>query len=489
MTSDPTEARTEGPTPFEFVCQSYLPPERVGPNVFDPHPLQVGAINRRALCPNAGLWLDMGTGKTFVATWLALFHLLTKGYPGVVIMPPVLIAQWARWLRSLRPQPGAAPITVTEYRGTPAQRAQLSLHATFVLVGIQIFKRDYQKFVAAFSGRGFTLIVDEATTIANINTDNHEKVFDFSVGLPQIMLTGTPADPPSNAYALLKFSAPGSYRNLKHFRNTHIDEVDLYKKVLAWKGLDDLAEKMKVNSERILFSDMYRADQEPLLSQVEYDLEPDHHRLYKKLADEQLLLLPDGGKIDATTVQRLTHALGQIIVNQGHFSGNAADEASIFDYLDLKLEGLGSGKLVVYAHYQMTVQRVVERYAKLGAVGYNGAVTDRQKEKNKQRFIEDPNCRVFVLQYASGGLGLDGLQWVCNHGVMIEPCRQAYVFRQSIARLKRGGQKYRVMIDIMTAKKTLQVRAFKDLLNNDDVACRIIPNKTELRKLIYGEQG
>jgi SNF2 family DNA or RNA helicase len=465
-------------TPLDFVLERVRLPahiERV-------HPLQAQAINDLAPLQGMGGWLDMGTGKTLVATVIGLFLNMTQGRQTIVIMPPVLIGQWMRWLLSLTPAP-----SVTDYRGTPTQRAKKNLDAQFILVGLQIFRKDHERFVRHFQGRPKLLVVDEATMIAWIGSTAHERVFDFSIGDPALLLTGTPMNKVTDAYGLIKFTAPGTYRNYKQFDSLHIEDKDFFDRPKSFCNLDILKDNLAKNSFRILYSDMYSDIEEPLMVPIEYDLEPAHYRLYTELAENELLKLPDGGKIEATTANKLRHALGQIIVNWGHFAGDPAKESAPIELVKEKLEELGGKKLVIFADYKLTVRCLVEKLAEHGAVAINSEVSDTQKERNIQRFINDPTCRVIVIQFISGGKGLDGLQHVCHHCLFIEPCQQPRDFWQAVARLKRTGQKNRVMVMLPIANKTVQRRGFKNLLENDTLVNQVVRNKSELRALIYGD--
>ena len=138
---------------------------------------------------------------------------------------------------------------------------------------------------------------------------------------------------------------------------------------------------MAVNSKRVLLADVY--DQMPKISYipVNYDLDPKHLKLYRKLAKEELLRLPDGGKIDATQATRLVHALGQIVINWGHFAGDPDLESETIDLIKEKLDELGNGKLLVFAHYRMTVAHLAEKLAKYGVVTVNSEVTPKQKAR------------------------------------------------------------------------------------------------------------
>lgn len=463
-------------TPFEKVLQHYTFPPYIVPK-----PLQIETINELAPLPNSGEWLDMGTGKTFCSTACSLFHKIEYGHQTIVVMPPVLVPQWAKWLRSITPA-----LRVTEYVGTPTQRAKLSLDADFVLVGVQIFKRDIERFTRHFAGRPKTVTVDEATIICNIGSANHQTVYDFSIGNHQILLSGTPANNPMDAYGLIKFTAPGTYRNKKQFENIHVESRDFYDRPNKFKELDLLYANLARNSKRILYEDMYKDIEQPLYSPIDYDLDPAHYKLYRRLAEEELLKLPDGGKIDGTTANKLRHALGQIVVNWEHFSGVSGNVSNAIHLVEEKLEELGTGKLVVFADYKLTVRACMKHLKKYGVVSVNSEVSNTEKQDNIARFINDPKCRVIVIQFKSGGYGLDGLQHVCNHMLFLEPCLQPRDFHQCVARLKRTGQTKRVMVMMAIARGTTQPRGFKILLENDTLVNQVIRTAGELREMIYG---
>lgn len=464
-------------TPFETVLQYYKFPDRIVPK-----PLQIEAINYHCEHNNTGGFHEMATGKTFIATAVALYRKITEGGTIVIIMPPVLLRQWGRWLAEITPA-----LTVTEYRGTQAQRAALDLDVDFVLVGVQIFKKEFKRFTDHFYGKPYMTIVDEAAPmLGNIESDQHKKVYEFSVMRPVMPMTGTPMNTPMDAYGILKFSAPGTYRNINHFHNEHVESVDWFKKPTKFMNLDRLRANMTINSRRILFRDLYPNMGKPLYDPTYYDLAPAHYKLYRKLAEEELLKLPDGGKVDGTSANRLLHALGQIVCNWGHFSGVPSDVAASIEMIEQKLSELGDRKLLVFAHYKMTVAFLKDRLKKYGVVTINSEVSDKKKDANLRKFINEPSCRVMVAQFISAGMGLDGMQYCCNTVFIAEPCQQPRVFHQAVARLDRPGQTERVHVMMGIANGTTQVRAFRTLLENDNLVNQVIRNAIDLRHAIYG---
>ncbi len=461
-------------TPAEIALSHYTLP-------FTLKPFQVEVVNDLGPLDEQGHYLEMSCGKSAVSTVVALFRKVYYEERCLIIMPPILLKQGESWLKTIKPG-----VSVVKYAGTPSERGALNLDADFVLVGIQIFKKEYDKFHDFYLDKKVMVIVDEATMISNIGSDNHEKVYDFCLGRARLMLTGTPMNNPEDAYGLLKFVAPGLYRNKTHFMRMHSFSTDYFGHTTEWGRLDLLRDNMAVNSKRVLLADVYDQMPQVTYTPLNYDLDPKHLKLYRKLAEEELLKLPDGGKIDATQATKLVHALGQIIANWGHFAGDPSLESETVTLVKEILAELGDGKLLVFAHYRMTVSLLAEKLAKYGVVTVNSEVTHKQKEKNLEKFMTDPKCRIMIAQVKSAGYGLDGLQFCCNNVLYAEPCSSPRDFGQSVARLVRMGQTKPVQVYMAIASGTLQARSFENLLKKDEVVNQVIRNVGDLRTMIFG---
>ena len=120
-------------TPTEIALSHYTLP-------FELKPFQIEVIDDLGPLTEQGHYLEMSCGKTACATTAALFRKLYYQERCVVIMPPILLKQWEAWLKSIKPSP-----SVVKYAGTPSERKAMSLDADFVLVGVQIFKKEFFK--------------------------------------------------------------------------------------------------------------------------------------------------------------------------------------------------------------------------------------------------------------------------------------------------------------------------------------------------------
>lgn len=458
--------------PYDLIA-AHLP--------FTLYPFQEEVVNGLAPLRRAGYYLDMGLGKTIASIASALYKLKLGADQVIVLMPPILIPGWARVLGTVK------QVTHLAYRGTPAERRAFKLDKDFILMSYQIFKKDFDRITMETEGRKLVVIADEAAALKNVGSDNHQKFVRFTVGQDIELLTGTPLSTPIDGYAYCKMVAPGTYRNLHHFENVHVADRDFFNTVTEWKNLDILAHNMKINARRILKEEVLK-DLPPIThTPLYYDLAADHYKLYKRLAEEQLLRLQDGGKIDATTPQTLYHALGQIINNYDYFSGDPSKESAALEVIDELMEELAGKKLIIFTNYRLTNRMLQDKLQKYNAVAVYGGVSAANQASALTTFISDPKCRIIQLQVLAGGQGIDGLQHVCNDILFLEIPTVPAWFHQAAARAHRVGQSKPVHVRVAVAEGTCNVRQFNDLMNKDALVGKVMPNIKDLRNSVFGD--
>jgi SNF2 family DNA or RNA helicase len=133
----------------------------------------------------------------------------------------------------------------------------------------------------------------------------------------------------------------------------------------------------------------------------------------------------------------------------------------------------------------MTSRHMTERYAKTHhAVGIWGEISPKQKEVALQKFINDPKCRVFVLQQNCAGI--DGLQQVCSDCIFIEVPSVSSMLEQAYSRLYRDGQKLSVNARIAVANGTLQIRTLKSVSLKQDLVNSIQNGLSNLKAAVFG---
>ncbi len=468
-------------TVAELLEKHPLPPTPAGED-FILNPLQVEDIETGLGLERAGLFLPVGYGKTVISTLIALGW--CEQYR-IVLVPPILVAQWVLWINSI-PNSGGA----IGYEGSPKQRGEMKLLGkSWWVMSYGIFRNDLTKLVKLLIDRSFTTIVDECQNLKNVNSKLFAGVNTFAAGKKLLLLTGTEMNNPGDAYAYIKLKTPSIYRSQAHFENLHVEERDFFERPVKWRGLDIINQNLYANSlqrtKEEVHAHLPKANYQPLL----YDLAPKHLKLYNQLAEEMIVELESGGKIDGSTTPRLRNALQQMVINWSTFSENPDDRSTFYDLLDQVMDEIDvqdrhSSKLIVWTWFQNTSRNITHYLNEIGvpAVAAYGEVDSK---KSVKMFMEDPAWRVLVAQPGSAGAGLNP-QYICWEALFAEVPTRTIPFRQSAGRIDREGQRFNPNIRIAQARGTVQTGMYADLLVNDGQVQKVQGNLFDLRKLVYG---
>jgi superfamily II DNA or RNA helicase len=424
--------------------------------------------------------LPVGYGKTVIATAVSL---MLGPSCTVILVPPILIVQWEKWLNSI---PGAG--RVVAFEGSPAERSRLDIRAArWIVMSYGIFRNDFKRLVLELTGEVMT-IVDEAQIIKNSASATFKAVRDFSAGRDLLLMSGTIMSSPADAYSYIKLNTPERYRSLSHFENVHVEERNIFKQPTKWHNMDLM--QTNLNARRV-----YRSKEEVHASlpkarfiPIYYDLSKDHKKLYDRLMTEQILLLDDGGKVDASTAQKLYHYAQQIITNYGYFAQDEEKRAGVFDLIDAVVDEIalgqpGSSKLILWTIYKMTSARV-QQYMLDKGIGSVAAYSGADSKASVAAFLDDPDTTNLVAQPGSAGAGLNP-QHLCWNCMYIEVPTTTIPFLQSSGRIDRKGQRYNPNIRLAIARGTVQEGLLQNLFDNDNLVKRASGSKKGIQDLIF----
>lgn len=116
------------------------------------------------------------------------------------------------------------------------------------------------------------------------------------------------------------------------------------------------------------------------------------------------------------------------------------------DLLERLLDEMGDNKIVVVYWFTDTGALLCEKLRELRIPHqwfYGGT---KNKPEARRKFIEDPECRAFVMQAEAGGTGTDGLQKVARYLYFYESPSDPTTRKQTEKRLHRPGMLGRVFI-------------------------------------------
>lgn len=477
-------------TPVEQVLGEFNFP-------FELRPYQLETVNDLARYKRAGFYHEAGAGKTATSTAWMLYHQRSSNiHQWLLIMPPILLDQWQRWLRSVKRSFSGEPMRCVIYRGSPKMRAKIDFDQfDFILMSYGVFRNDYDRITEHFAYKPCGILCDEGHAIKNFRSLNHRAVRGMmdevrAAGRRSLaILTGTPLTTPMDAYGYIRLIEPTIYHGPRHFEMLHVGRVDEYDRVVEYANLDILEHNMKIQTSRVLRREVN--DQLPavIYTPLVYDLDPKHTKLYNRIAEERLVELDNGQEIDAMSAQALYSQLQQIIMNWGEFADDPTLKPAALDLIEEVMEEIGEeAKLVVVANFQRTNRYLLKALAHYQAEAVYGEITPVKKQQAIARFIDDPTCRILLVQPHSAGFGVDGLQHVCSEMIFLEAPTTAPPFHQTVARLDRDGQRSPVNCRVAIASKTIQVHMFRKLLTNDATINAVQGGYQDLKDAIFGSE-
>jgi hypothetical protein len=354
----------------------------------------------------------------------------------------------------------------------------------------QIFKNDFSRLQKLVHGHTYGLMVDEAQNMKNTESQMWKLAMRFSAGQFLAMATGTELNKPDDAYGYVKAKTPGVYQSFGQFKRLHAGKEDFFGNVTEWVNLDLLHDNLYLQSVHRTKEEVHAHLPEARYMQFPYELDEAHARLYKELAEQQILELEEGGKVDATTQQNLWNHMQQIVLNTGNY-GRSDIRPAAFDVIDTLIDTLDfdnlptKRKFIIWTWYQQSTELVrdylEQRYAGRVAVAYGKS----DSTKEFARFKDDPECWWMVAQPLSAGAGVEP-QYVCYNCLFLETPTRSIPFRQAAGRVDREGQSENANIWIATAMGTIQETLYQNLLTNDALVQQVQKNPRDIRKMIYG---
>lgn len=462
-----------------------------------------------------GLYDDMGSGKSLISyAYLAYWSLL--GNKCLAIMPPKLLAQYKKNFEGIFKGINKY-VSMEVLYGTKAATDKLvgkwyteKAQPDIILASFDYFRNNYNIFKDLL--KCDVIVGDEAKWISN--PDNKiSKALKAFLGKPcekaAMMMNGTPARTNLiNLYGCIEFTNPGLYYNRDQFERKHVKKESFFIERRDKKGKLREVRVSKIagyKNQEELFKNLYkqgrRVELPPSVSDativpLEIELSGQHRRSYAKLVKDKMLEFPDNTLIDITHSAAARHLCMRAVADPRHLKLDGESELLVTTK-EMVQEHFSdeedNGKILLMAYYRDTVELLLEAFKDYGAVAIYGGVTKAQAEANRQKFINDPDCKVMVVNYESGGVGVDGLQLVCNRGISVEPTGIVGDFQQTVKRLARPGQTKPVTIHVLMPTGTIYVRVIKDRMKAakgiHSVVSRDKPmTRLELQAELLGEE-
>lgn len=445
---------------------------------FMPHDYQLTAKQWVLDHPEAGLFLDMGLGKT--VTTLTAIEELKNDYMDikkVLVIAPKRVAE-DTWPTEYQKWSHLSSLEVVEIKGTPKERLQ----ALKQQADIYIITRDNVAWLVEALKREWdfdTVIVDELSSFKSNKSIRFKKLRLVRPFIKRIVgLTGTPApngyeDLWSQIYLLDRGQRLGKtiteYRR-KYFYTITRPGYNEYKlRPGAKEEIDQLISDICISMK---FQD-YLQTEEPLYIDRPVKLSDQEYKTYKTMERDTVLEFGEDDYISALNAAEVTNKLLQLA------NGAIYDQDKNYRVIhDKKLETLeelveeaGEEPVLVYYSYISDKERILQRFK-------NARILDTEKD------IKDWNAgkiKLMIAHPASAGHGLNlqdggsiiiwfGLPWSLE------------LYLQANARLWRQGQKQTVRIYHLLTEGTMDNRVLQVLKGKNIRQEELLANlKAEIR--------
>lgn len=403
---------------------------------------------------------DMGLGKTLQTLWLLCRSKPGPMFPALVVCPANVKYGWEHAALehvNIRAQ-------VLEGRTPPAEGfgntlPQITIINPDILVGWLPYLRK-----AGFK----TLVLDECQFFSNPRAKRTKAAIDLARVMPfRVALSGTPfMNSPGELWPTLYMLRPDKFNSLFSFA----EEFCRPKKEFGrwtFKGARNL-DKLHPLLRRTL---MVRRLKEDVLKDL-----PDKVRFvvpmdladraeYNHASSDFLGWLKKEYRDNQGKVHRASKAAA--VAKVGYLVRLAAKlkARSVVDWTNRFLEENPEEKLVLFAVHRKMIE-VLQRRVKAKHVTIDGRVTGRARKAAVDIFRNDPNTRVIIGNMRAMGVGVDGLQEVCNNAAFAELWWVPGMHTQAEDRIYRIGQKGKAWINYLVAGGTIE-----------DKLCSIIQSK------------
>lgn len=443
-------------------------PELKDAETLDDH--QVRNVAAMTLPGTAGLAVfdEQGSGKT-VTGLFALDVLFARDEIGlaVIVAPKSMVGEWPREIARFRP--GAY---IVEALDGPKQKKLLALQTDPDIIvcsfeTVVSLERELAARARRYAGRA-ALVVDESFFVKNQDARRSRAVRRVREWFERCyVLCGTPA--------------PNAARDLV----AQIDLVDLgatfHGISIPEDGAQAHAVVLTVLQERGVFLRSRKEEVLPDLPPrsfevVRVDLAPDQSTAYQHALRD--LIVDLRVEDDAGYARRLLSygarrsALLQICSNPINVVPGYRETPAKLVALDDIVERLvrqRRQKIVVWSFYTASLEAILDRYERDGAIRYDGAVTNTdQRREAVRRFQEDDDARLFVANPAAAGAGLT---LHASHVAVYESMsNQPAHFMQSVDRIHRRGQTSAVTYIVLLGRDTLDEREYDRLADKQSAA-------------------
>jgi len=395
-----------------------------------PYAHQLTALEKSWDKTEYGYFMEMGTGKSKVLVDnMAMLYDKGKINGAVIVAPKGVYRNWySQEIPNHLPshiQPKMVLWTALTSKTKDKEYQTLfetghDLHILLINVEALSTKKGLE-FAAKFMRCHKTMLaIDESTTIKNPSAKRTKSILALGKEATyRRILTGSPVTKsPLDLFTQCGFlnSYLLGFDSFYAFRNRYANMIDRnfggrrVQLIGSYKRLDELADKLKTFSYRVLKDDCLDLPDKVYIRR-EVDLTDEQSKAYSTMKSAALASLK--GKM-ATAPHVLTQMMRLHQITCGHLRN---DDGTITEIKNNRLKELVNlleeveGKVIIWANYVYDIENIVKvisnEFGEDSIVQYYGAISSEQRQENIEKF-QDPKskARFFIGNPQTGGYGI-----------------------------------------------------------------------------------
>jgi SNF2 family DNA or RNA helicase len=396
-----------------------------------PRPYQLEAINKAFHKQSFALFMQMRTGKTYVAINLAAARYSTGSINAMLVICPT--SAKPVWEMEMEKH---CPI---EYNIHLVQAGKKKPTEGFLLdkegframvVGVEALSAGaaYSYALEFCKSNKVMVVCDESITIKEAKSARTKRAWELADTCDyHLILNGTPVtqgvEDLWSQYRFLDWSIiqEKSFYNFKH-KYCILGGFDA-KKIIGYQNLPELMNKIAPSTFLITTEEAIGIP-DLVYQTAHVDPSPAQKKALTTLGDPLCHMTASYGEYDLDIETVLERMIRYQQIVGGHFpydiENSFGDHAVVaFKGKNPKLEEMISiikklvngEKVIVWARFSpeldLIIKRLSEEFGDNSCTWYRGGMTDTERRASLERFSDDSNCRFFVANQVSGGRAID----------------------------------------------------------------------------------
>lgn len=451
----------------------------------------LGIFNDSEPGGGAALLMEQGCGKTLAAIAVAGRAFLNGNIDRVMVFAPAsVVPVWPNEFRmhadfdhEVIALEGPVKRRVAVLEGWERDRGTLQVAATN-------YEASWRMDEAIKAWQPDLIICDESQRIKTPGAQQSKALHRLGrAARYRMILTGTPiSNNPLEFFSQYKFLDPSIFGNSYYaFRNRYATMGGFEgRQVVGFRNLPELTKKAHAIAYRVTKEEAL--DLPPFIDQTLYcELEPKAARAYTALAKESVAELDSGEQVTAANVLARLLRLSQLT---GGYVGTEEGETEQVSTAKLSLLAetlddllvVDGKKIVIFARFLAEIEAIKGLLADRG-VDYEwitGAVPMAERGGAVERFQQQPQCRVFLAQIQTAGLGIT--LTAADTAIFYSLDFSFANYDQCRARIHRLGQKNACTYIHLVVKSSVDEQVLGALLEKKDMAALVVDDWRSLFK-------